>query len=110
MQKTAFRRVSCFLLAALMLAVAAPVRADDDDDAREQEMARQALQQGLIRPLSEITAALGAQVPGDVISVKLETEEGMFVYEFKVLTPEGVLKEVEVDARTAKVIKVEDDD
>ena len=34
----------------------------------------------------------------------------MLVYKFKVLTPAGKLKEVKVDAKTAKILKVEDDD
>jgi uncharacterized membrane protein YkoI len=45
------------------------------------------------------------------MGVELEVKKGTtFIYEFKVLTPDGKLKEVKVDAKTAKIIKIEDDD
>lgn len=109
MSKRAIRKIACLFAAGLLLAAGTPLHADDDDR-RDQEMARRALQEGLIRPLSEISASLSAQFPGDIIAVELEVDDGKFIYEFKVLTPQGVLKEVEVDAKTAKVLKIEDDD
>jgi uncharacterized membrane protein YkoI len=47
---------------------------------------------------------------GEIVGVELETDvPGALVYEFKILTPEGKLKEVDVDAKTAKILKVEDE-
>jgi uncharacterized membrane protein YkoI len=95
-------------LAALL--IAAPVHADDDD-AREQEIARQALLQGRIKSLSEITEMVKPQLPGTILGIKLEVEDdGSIVYEFDVLDPSGKLKEVEVDAATGTILKIEDDD
>ncbi len=38
-------------------------------------------------------------MPGEIVGVEIEREKtGAFVYEFKVLTPGGYLKEVDVDA------------
>lgn len=109
MSKTTIRRIFSVLATVLLLAAGTPLHADDDDR-RDQELARRALHEGLIRPLSEISASLNTQFPGDIISVELDVDDGKFIYEFKVLTPEGVLKEVEVDAKTSKILKIEDDD
>jgi uncharacterized membrane protein YkoI len=95
--------------AALM--IAAPALADDDDDAREQEIARQALLDGRIKSLSEITEIVKPQLPGTVLGIKLEVEDdGSIIYEFDVVDPSGRLKEVDVDAATGNILKIEDDD
>jgi uncharacterized membrane protein YkoI len=49
-------------------------------------------------------------LPGKVIEVELEVEDGVLVYDLKILAKDGRLVEVEVDAATSKVLKVEDDD
>lgn len=83
----------------------------DDDDERDHEIARKALSEGRIRPLTDIMDELKAQFPGQIIGVELEVKKtGAFVYEFKILTPRGKLKEVNVDAATAKILTIEDDD
>ncbi|MBS0235333.1 MAG: PepSY domain-containing protein [Proteobacteria bacterium] len=94
-----------------LLAVASlPALADDDDD-RDHEIARKALSEGRIRPLTEIMDGLRVQFPGQVVGVEFKAKKsGVFIYEFKVLTPDGKLKEVKVDAATAKILKIEDDD
>lgn len=47
------------------------------------------------------------QVSGQVIKVELETENGLLVYEVKVMTPQGAIYEIEVDAITGNIVKVE---
>jgi len=109
--RTPFRFLMSSALVTLLLASGAAVSYADDDDARDHEIARQALIEGRIRPLAEITEAFKAQFAGEIVGVELEVESvNALVYEFKVLTPEGKLKEVKVDAKTAKILKVEDDD
>ena len=99
------------LMAGLIVAGSTVASNADDDDARDHEFARQALIDGRIRPLAEITEAFKAQFAGEIVGVELEVKgSNTFVYEFKVLTPEGKLKEVKVDAKSAKILKVEDDD
>ena len=102
--------VFSFLAISLSSAVVCPVKADDDDDL-DHEIARKALSEGRIRPLTEIMATLKSQFQGQIVGVELEAKAvNTFIYEFKVLTPEGKLKEVKVDAATAKIVKIEDDD
>ncbi len=96
------------LAAAIAVGVAGSgVRAENDND---HELARQALAEGKIRPLADILAALEKRVPGEVIEVDLDHEQGRFTYEIKVLTPEGKVMEAELDARDARVVTVEEED
>ncbi|MCC7253891.1 MAG: PepSY domain-containing protein [Hyphomicrobium sp.] len=109
MSRSATRRVLLLAVASGLLA-AAPAAADDDD-ARDQEIARKALIEGRIRSLSEITAIVKPRLPGTILGVELEVEDdGRIVYEFDVIDSSGRLMEVEVDAATGDILKIEDDD
>lgn len=101
-----------WLLAALLgIAVALPQVAAGEDRPKEckrsQDCALDAFKSGEIRPLSEILAVARAQVPGEVVKVKLEREKGVWIYEMKILTPAGKRREVEINAQTLAVIKVD---
>ncbi|MGZ0051608.1 PepSY domain-containing protein [Brevibacillus gelatini] len=50
------------------------------------------------------------QVQGRVLHVELDTENGVLVYEFIILTDQNQVYEVEVNAETGKVMKVERED
>jgi uncharacterized membrane protein YkoI len=108
------KRLSAIPRLALMAALAglmtvAPAMADDKK--RDQELARKALLEGRIRPLAEITERVKPRLPGEILGVEIEVEDnGRFIYEFDVIEPGGKLKEVEVDAATAEILKIEDDD
>ena len=96
------------LLFILALA-AAPAFADRDDHDR----ARHALEAGEILPLSEILAAATAVRPGRVIEIDLERDDGRWVYELELVSPQGRLYEMEIDAASGTVLEVEhekDDD
>ena len=56
-----------------------------------------------------INAAL-EKVPGTVEEVELEDEKGTIVYEIELVSTDGTEHEVEVDAQTGEVLKVEADD
>ena len=113
MMKNSLQNLRTLLLVALFAsAIPYCALADDAEDRRDHELARQALVEGRIKPLAEITALLQKQMPGEIVGVEIEREEktGAFVYEFKVLTPGGHLKEVDVDATNGTILKTEDDD
>jgi uncharacterized membrane protein YkoI len=57
----------------------------------------------------KILAIANKEVPGDVIEVELEDEREALVYEIKILTSTGRVREVKIDARTGAVLKIEDD-
>lgn len=96
------------LAAALALGAASPAFADSDKK-DDQAAARAALARGEILPLPRILTIAGARVPGDVLEVELETDHGKFIYDLKILARNGRVRDVEIDARTGAVLKVEDD-
>lgn len=81
-----------------------------DDDEHDHDKALRAVERGEIQSLDQVLAAVRARMPGDVVGVELEQEHGSWIYEFKIIDPAGQLKEVEVDAKTTAILKVEDDD
>lgn len=100
-----------YLVAAVALAMAAPALADrghgrsgDHDDALEAVEAREAL------PLTRIMEIALHTVPGEIIEIELDREDGRLIYEVDVLTRTGRLRQVEIDARTGQVLEVEDED
>jgi len=84
-------------------------RADDDKEQREHDAIREALQRGEALPLVRILALAQQAVPGDVIEVELERKHEALVYEIKVLTQTGRVREIKLDARTGNILKIEDD-
>ena len=107
-----FRRFapSVLVLAALVLGASAGVVADDKRHRNnEHDVVREALRRGEVLPLERILAIANQQVPGDVIEVELEDEKRALVYEIKILTSVGRVREVKIDARTGAVLEIEDD-
>jgi uncharacterized membrane protein YkoI len=74
------------------------------------DTAARLLKEGRIRPLAEIVDAVKSKVPGELMEVELELEDGTYVYDLKLLRPNGRVQEVEADAATGKILKIEDDD
>jgi uncharacterized membrane protein YkoI len=106
MPMRAFHR-RCSLAAALVIALTAgAARADDVGP----EVAKRLLSEGRIKPLSEIISGVQAKVPGEVLEVQLELDDGIYVYELKLLRPNGKVQEVEADAASGNILKIEDDD
>lgn len=74
------------------------------------DAARRLLNEGRIRPLEEIVDIVKAKVPGEMLEVELEIEDGIYVYDVKILGADGRVMEVETDAKSGKILKIEDDD
>jgi uncharacterized membrane protein YkoI len=88
----------------------------DSKHPKEHELAREALRRGEILPLTKILPIVQKRVPGEVIKVSLDddpdhehTRRGIIKYEVKVLTAAGEVIEVELDARTGRILEVEED-
>ncbi|MFZ5790220.1 MAG: PepSY domain-containing protein [Pseudomonadota bacterium] len=78
-------------------------------DAVEQDAVRRAVQQGEIRPLTEILDSVRDQLPGDVIGVEIDRKaEGRWLYELRVLNAQGRLYEVYIDAHTGAIDRIEE--
>lgn len=94
--------LSTVLLAAVALSTPAAF-ADDDDD---HERARRAVQAGEVLPLRTILDHVARDFPGDVIETELEESDGAFIYEIKVISPEGRVMKIHYNARTGSVLRV----
>ena len=86
---------------ALILALAFSVAAGDKKESKKQ-LAKEAKV-----TMKEARAAALKEVPGGKVKeAELERENGQLVYSFDIGTKDGI-KEVQVDALTGKVVKVE---
>ena len=87
------------VLAGLALPTA---RAGSKDD---HERARAAVESGAVLPLPLVLEQLQRTHPGQVLELELEREDGMWIYEIKLLQPNGQLVKVRLDARTARLMQ-----
>ena len=92
-------------IAALLLA--APALAHDLD----QNEALRLRQEGVIRPLEQLLQADLARYPdARLLEAELEEEDGRYIYEFEILTRDGAVRELELDARDGRLLKDKEDD
>jgi uncharacterized membrane protein YkoI len=82
---------------------------DDEGDEDDHDRARRALEEGQARPLNEILVVVEDELGGRIVRVELERRHGRYIYEFRVITPAGELREVYVDAMSAEILKRDGD-
>ena len=78
--------------------------------APQAERALEGVKTGAFLPLEKLTAMLRERFPGEVLGVKLDQDDGVTYYEFKILTKAGRVMEIELDPRTGRVLDVDEDD
>lgn len=100
---TVFLRLRAALTVAALAALLAPPLAQASE--RDQERARQAVQAGQVMPLPAVLDKLATTHPGQVLEVELEREDGAWYYEIRLLQADGQLLKLELDARTAEVLR-----
>jgi uncharacterized membrane protein YkoI len=93
--------------AILVLALTLPAMADATDD--DHEAVRRAVDSGKARTLAELKRVVMQRVPGEIVSVKLDRERSVLVYEFRILTANGRLVEAEVDAADGRILEIENE-
>lgn len=81
-----------------------------NDPAPDYEMARDAVSRGEFLPLEEILAIVSRDHPGQIIEIELEFEDGVWEYEVELVTPDGRLIEIDLDAATGEILEYEEDD
>lgn len=72
----------------------------------DQKRAKDAVKNGSARPLPEILNAVSSQYPGKVIDVRLNRRSDALMYDVKVITLEGKLIHVRVDAASARIVSI----
>lgn len=91
-----------WLFAAWALWAALPLAHANEGD---HERARGAVQAGEVLPLSVLLERLQQTHPGQVLELELERDDGRWIYAVKLLQPGGQVVKLELDARTAVVLK-----
>ena len=49
------------------------------------------------------------QIPGEIVKIELDTENGILVYEVDIMTAQGIKYEMEIDAQTGRIVKINRD-
>lgn len=75
------------------------------DGRRDHDRARAALKAGEVLPLQEVLEKVQRSHPGELLEVELERDNGRWVYELKLLQSGGRLLRLDVDAKTAAVLR-----
>ncbi|WP_295383771.1 PepSY domain-containing protein [uncultured Thiodictyon sp.] len=75
-----------------------------EDGDQSYDRARRARESGQVLILEEIFKRATARFPGRVVDAELETENGVLVYELKILDAKGRLIKVHMDARRGVVL------
>ncbi|MCY1401273.1 Peptidase propeptide and YPEB domain protein [compost metagenome] len=76
-----------------------------------QDAALRLRQEGVILPFEQLLQSALARYPGSrLLEAELEREHGTYVYEVELLTPDGVVREIEMDARDGRILKDKEDD
>ena len=97
--------VAVILLSIMVLIPAYNLLADGD-----YIEARRLLESGEILPLETILKQVRLTHPGKILEVELEKEEGVIVYEVEILSENGRVSEVYINAITGQLLLEKEDD
>ena len=78
----------------------------DFEGAIDQDGARAAVRRGDAAPFIEILRKVRPQMQGEIVGQKLEQHQGVWVYEFRVIAPDGHMKYLHFRARTGQPYQV----
>jgi len=90
------------LLTSILITCTSIAIAGDDHDE-----AKQLLDKGDILPLEKILEKVRSIQPGKILEVELEKDHGQLIYEIEILTKDGSVFEIKINARTAKLLSTE---
>jgi uncharacterized membrane protein YkoI len=101
---------ACSRTALALLAFCSVVVARDLD----QDKALHLRQQGVIAPLEQLLGAVMQRYPGaKLLDADLEEHKDKrvrYIYDIELLTVEGVVRDIELDANTGELLKDKEDD
>lgn len=79
-------------------------------DVADADRALDAVKRGEFLPLGDITRIVRQRFPGRIVGVELDDDDGVAYYEFKIVTANGRVLEIEVDPKNGAIIDVDEDD
>ncbi|SFV38151.1 PepSY domain-containing protein [Hyphomicrobium facile] len=104
--------IKIFMVALMVVGAATRAMGDDDHESEtersEHEAVRAAVERGELKPLSVVLQAVLPKLPGEVVGIEIEREDGVWIYEFRVAGEKGRLFDVYVDAATAQILKTKE--
>lgn len=99
------KTIRLFLLSVAIALAAGGLHAGDDADEREQhDRARAAMAAGQIKPLAEILDQVERRYAGRVVKTELERDNGIWIYELKLLPANGRVYQLKINAQTGRII------
>lgn len=101
---TMHKTIALLLAALVLLALPLGGWADGPRE-HDHDRARAALKAGEVLPLADILTRVARTHPGQVLEVELERDNGMWMYELKLLQSDGLLVKLKVDARDGSVVR-----
>lgn len=78
----------------------------DFEGAVDQEGARQAVKRGDIVSFADLLPKVRPHIKGEIAGQKLEQHRGVWLYEFRVIGPNGHMQYLHFDARTGRPYQV----
>ncbi|KQN55314.1 peptidase [Pseudomonas sp. Leaf48] len=100
------KRCTAGRVALLLLAFCSVVMARDLD----QDEALRLRQQGVILPLEQLLQQAMGRYPGaKLLEAELEEKHDVYIYEVELLTPEGEVRELDIDATTGRLLNDKED-
>ena len=72
--------------------------------------ARALVESGEILSLDQVLEKAGEHLQGRILEIEVEREGGRYVYEIELLDDDGVVKELEIDAASGVLLKIERED
>lgn len=77
----------------------------------DQDEALKLREEGVIMPLDQLLrSALGLYPGARLLEAELEEEDDVYIYEVELVTADGTVRELELDARDGRILKDEEDD
>lgn len=78
----------------------------DFEGAVDQADARQAVKRGDAAPFEKILKAAQPQIHGEIVGQVLEQHQGVWLYEFRVVAPDGHMRYMHFGARSGRYVEV----
>ena len=96
--------LSCLVVVAVLVAMNPQAVAEDDEE-------KAAIRSGEIAPLEQLLGEIRQRFDGRILKVELDQEwrigGRIWVYDVKILTPEGEVLKLEYDARSLELIELQ---